>query len=487
MQEQSSTPLQLKKLQEGGFKEEPLEVDSFWNRSLWVQMGVFFGVAGALTLPWGGGTSGVLLTLCCLAYLAHHLVSKFSKCLSKVRDPCHIPQDLARRPMSRVTLSSLEWWFLGVMVLYPILVTLNILFLVNPILPRYFDRPSHFLLIPPLYFAIRHSGITSKPLVQGAIVGSLGAGLIAIYQWAALGVVRPGGWSNPVSFSAVALILVCISLVPLSLPRFWNSIRWLSALLGITAVFLANTRGTFIAIPFLAWMLIRWSLKEHPHRLKWSFLAPVVTVIVLILAPYSQQRLVRSTASEVASLFSGSNSNLMSQFISKELFSKWYFFEGYPKGHSKEYSEDFVPEQSISERWERLRVAWVLFAKNPWWGVGYGQYLSQANELRSQGFIKSPWVSNHHAHNNYLHLAAEMGMMGIFVYLLQLFFIYMMGHHSQRHFSRGLGPMLKVFVVGQGIYSLSDAQFSNTLTSSFFIVMTSTLVAVTFNEIFNEI
>ena len=110
------------------------------------------------------------------------------------------------------------------MVSCPVVVASNIFALVEPVRWRYFDDPSRFLMAIPIYVALRRTRSTPTAFVQGAIVGVAGAGLIAGYQFFVLDNPRPGGFMNPVSFSNIALLLICISLMPVELSRTW---RWL--------------------------------------------------------------------------------------------------------------------------------------------------------------------------------------------------------------------------------------------------------------------
>ena len=388
---------------------------------------MFLAMTGVLILP-GGAASALILLVCSIAYL------------------------IDGRPEWRLyTLTKYELWFLGSITLYPIVVAFNVFVFVDPVAWRYFDGPSRFLFALPIYLAIRMSRATPDAVVRGAIIGSACAGLLSSYQFVVLGDPRPGGFVNPVSFSSIALLLVCMALVPTPLPRTWRWLRALGVVLGAVAVLLANTRGTFVAIPFLVWMMGDWFWSNRSGLRKWRVLAPVAIVGMLLIIPYSQQRIVDVTFSELSNLREPNSSST-----------------------------------SMYNRLERQKAAWFLFEKHPWSGVGFGQYWTELQRLRSQGFVRDIEASGYHAHNQFLHLAAEMGVAGVLVYLLHLACIFQAGRHCCHRRSYGMGVMLKTFSIGQGIYSLADAQLSINITCTFFAMTAAILAALAFNELDSE-
>ena len=313
---------------------------------------------------------------------------------------------------------------------------------------RYFDDPSRFLMAIPIYVALRRKRSAPTAFIQGSIVGVAGAGLIAGYQFFVLDNPRPGGFMNPVSFSNIALLLICISLMPVELPRIWRWLRVSAVVLGGVAVVLANSRGSFLAVPILALVTSPWFYSRRPRLKKWIVLVPATLVGVLLLIPNTQQRIVQATAAELTSL-----------------------------------GEPNALPTPISERLARMKAAWLTFKKHPWFGIGHGQYPFELRRLNREGLVGGIAAPGTHAHNNYLHLAAEMGIVGLAVYLLLLFCIFEAGRYSCRRGFDNVGVMLKAFAIGQGIFSLGDTQFSINTTCTFFAMTSAVLVALAFNAV----
>ena len=385
---------------------------------------LFAAAASVLVLP-AGAAGGLVLLACSVAYLTRDWSVPR-------RNPLHLRELL----------------FIGALLSYPVLAALNVFAVVEPVRWRYFDDPSRFLMAIPIYVALRMARSTPTAFVQGSIVGVAGAGLLAGYQFFVLEDPRPGGFMNPVSFSNIALLLICISLMPVELPRTWRRLRVAAVVLGGVAVVLANSRGAFLAVPILALAISPWFYSRRPRLKKWVVLVPVTFVGILLLIPHTQQRIVQATAAELTSL-----------------------------------REPGGSLTSVSERLERMKAAWLMFEKHPWFGVGHGQYFFELRKLNREGLVGDIAASGTHAHNNYLHLAAEMGAAGLAVYLLLLLCIFETGRYCRRRGVDNVGVMLMAFAIGQGIFSLTDTQFSINITCTFFAMASAVLVALAFNAI----
>lgn len=85
-----------------------------------------------------------------------------------------------------------------------------------------------------------------------------------------------------------------------------------------------------------------------------------------------------------------------------------------------------TPENfAVVERMAHLQAAWGMFTYSPLTGIGPGSYTpayeGHAAETFIPPFTVHPWyLSRGHAHNYYLHIAAEAGVVGLATYVLLL-------------------------------------------------------------------
>ena len=396
-----------------------------WRSSYWMDAGLFSAMAFILVVPTGGASASVLLA-CSLAFLMFR----------------------NSRHFAGMHIGTRERWFIASMALYPVTVGLSFLLNARPISWNFLDNPSRFLLALFIYYAIRRSRITPVGLVTGSIVGATGAGVLAIFQWTALDMPRPGGFVNPIPFGDIAVLLIFMASIPISLPKPWRLLRFPGIGLGVAAVILAQARGAWVAIPFLAWLAMEW----YPGRC--YDIVKRCALVIIVGGPLSIAFLVLSKSTIVTS---GSLHDPLS----------------------------LIRIDSLVTRIETWEAAWTLLSEYPWTGVGVGQYAVEARMLlETSGLSPEQLLSaTSHAHNDYLHLGATMGIVGIVSYLLPVILIYLVGRYLCYQECSTMGVMLKMFAVGQGIFSLTQTQLSHNISTTFFATTAVCLVALGFNDL----
>lgn len=92
---------------------------------------------------------------------------------------------------------------------------------------------------------------------------------------------------------------------------------------------------------------------------------------------------------------------------------------------------------AIVERMSHLQVAWAMFQRYPLTGVGPGNYSIAYETPWRAGqppLAPHPWYeSRGHAHNYYLHMAAEAGLLGLGAYLALLAILALNSAQALRH------------------------------------------------------
>lgn len=149
--------------------------------------------------------------------------------------------------------------------------------------PLAFDNPPagwrdvgtnlQFLMLAPLVLAMSQTPRSDVfgLFLWGARVGAIIGFGIAIVQVVFLDHLRAkGGMANPIPFSNVALLAGAFSLVGLQRLGGWQRVvALIAALSGVGACLLSQTRGSLLALPFVAAILIahNWPLiRAYPQR-----------------------------------------------------------------------------------------------------------------------------------------------------------------------------------------------------------------------------
>ena len=404
-------------------------------------IGMFLAMALTLALP-TGAAGGLVLLVCSIVYLTRY-----------------------QHQIDLHTTSRHEFLFLGSLFLYPLAVVVSCLALVDPILGRHFDNPLRFLLALPIYWAIRKSGITPDALVIGAITGASIAGILAIYQGTILEYDRSSGFTNSISFAHITLLLICIALIPVSLPVFWHRLRACGVGLGMIALFLSQTLGAWIAIPALVFLMRAWFYERYKMNRWWIAVVAVASIGLLFLIFQMK--------------FSTEHERIPRQNLIQLEESGWL--------------ASIVPYTPAICRAELWKAGWTFFSRHPWTGIGFDQYGSEVRKLQEEGSTSftgcvlagsgGHGTITMHAHNDFIEIAATMGGLAISTYLLPLILIFYIGHYCCRRHEYDMGTILKVCAVAHGIFSLTQSQFQHNISTTFFILTAVTLVALAMNRI----
>jgi O-antigen ligase len=92
-----------------------------------------------------------------------------------------------------------------------------------------------------------------------------------------------------------------------------------------------------------------------------------------------------------------------------------------------------TPENyALVERMVHWQVAGNMFLSSPWTGVGIGNFNVLFNKFGVQGWI----YPRGHAHNYYLHLLAEVGIVGFLGYMTMLITSFVVGFRALRRVRR---------------------------------------------------
>jgi O-antigen ligase len=99
---------------------------------------------------------------------------------------------------------------------------------------------------------------------------------------------------------------------------------------------------------------------------------------------------------------------------------------------------------AVVERMAQVWAGWKMFLAHPLLGVGPGNYTAAYQE-----FTAGPWfASRGHAHNYYLQIAAEAGVLGLVAYLILLGSIVRALYQGRRHTSDSMRRAILIGICG---------------------------------------
>lgn len=126
---------------------------------------------------------------------------------------------------------------------------------------------------------------------------------------------------------------------------------------------------------------------------------------------------------------------------------------------------DITPENyAVIERLAHWQAAIDMFHSSPWLGVGFGNY-----EFVYECFRLLNWPEPlGHAHNYYLNLLAEVGVLGLLGFLKVMLAMFILFVQALRH-PDALSRMLVVGVVGALVYLLVHSFFDNLFVNNLFL------------------
>ncbi|MEM7400516.1 MAG: O-antigen ligase family protein [Pseudomonadota bacterium] len=259
-----------------------------------------------------------------------------------------------------------------------------------------YERYVRFLLFVPLYLFVRKYQLELAPIFSwGLLLGCLVIGLVAIYQYHVLNMPQPMGARqiNRFGFAAVTFFL----LLTLQVIFRWRA-KWILlaattvSIVIIYGITLNNTRGAMLCVfPFM--LLLMFQFRNDFDRKKiLLFLLVSVGILALFLHP-------RSPVAQ-------------------------YYYMGF------EQLSLFVqdPMQNYKNSWGvRFLLMYhgiVIFLQSPILGTGLGDYRQDIESMMNAGqlLVNDPLMLQG-AHNIFIHILAETGLVGFFVFVLFVFIL----------------------------------------------------------------
>jgi putative inorganic carbon (HCO3(-)) transporter len=119
---------------------------------------------------------------------------------------------------------------------------------------------------------------------------------------------------------------------------------------------------------------------------------------------------------------------------------------------------------AVVERLAHWQAALIMAEHHPWWGVGFGNYAVAYDAYRLINWDEALG----HAHNYYLNILAEAGMIGTLAYSLMWLFILGTTWHAQQH-PHKMARLLVAGLMGSWAYILTHSLLDNLYVNNIFV------------------
>ena len=316
------------------------------------------------------------------------------------------------------------------------------------------ERPARMLLAVSalaLVLALRPS---RRALWWGAGAGALAALPFIAWQRLGLGIERPGGWINAITFGDLSLLLGLLALAgALDLRSRPQQVllAGLGGLAGIAASVLTGTRGGWLVLPLMALVLL--------PRLR-------------ALGPRHGGVLLGAGAALLAVVWFAPGFGMHARFVGGlEEAQNWY-------------RKDVV-WTNVGTRLELWKGALMLIGERPLLGRDFNAGRARLAEYASEGKLNPMVLELPHLHNDGLQAMATGGVLGFAFWSATLlaplaFFLRRLGRDARApHFAAALGGVL--VVLGYIGFGLTEVIFWSMKGSLFYALMVFMLVGFCLN------
>ena len=260
---------------------------------------------------------------------------------------------------------------------------------------RGFDRPLRFLLAVPVLLLILRFPPRLSWLWGGLALGALGAGGLALWMKLVDGVERAGGFLHVIQFGNLSMLMGVLCFAGLGWAvvqrqrNVWVVFLLLGAVLGMLGSLMSCSRGGWVGLPVVGYVLYRGYGRQLPIVVKVGAVVAMLTLVatVYLLPQTGVQQRVEAAVSDISHYVTGVET-----------------------------------DTSLGLRFEMWKGASHLIAERPLLGWGEAGYRDELRELGEQGVISPMAAEFGHAHNEFIDAFAKRGVVGLAV-LLMLYLI----------------------------------------------------------------
>lgn len=256
---------------------------------------------------------------------------------------------------------------------------------------RELDGASRCLLALPVFWLLLSVRLSPLCWWLGVMCGALIAGILASWQKWGLGMPRAEGFTHVIQFGDLSLLLGILSLAGIGLVlqsqmryrSYWLICALLAGSAGLLASLLSGSRGGWIGLPFVAWILWRAYAPWFSRQLKMILLTSACILPLLIYA-------------------------IPQTGVATRIHAAWQDIHLYQQAEVN---------TSLGARFEMWQLAIQLIPQRPWLGWGEADYMQKKQALITAGQVTPVIAPFDHVHNDLLDATLKRGLFGLLALL----------------------------------------------------------------------
>lgn len=249
-----------------------------------------------------------------------------------------------------------------------------------------YDSPIRFILaIPALLLLLAYP---PKPSFfwGGLAVGAILAGLLTGWQNLFAGDMRAGGYTNPIQYGNISLLLgiLCLGGLGWAFSQrragLWTGLLSAGAVMGMLGSLFTGSRGSWICLPFSLFILYKCHGGKFPKRyIVGSLVAIIVCSSIIYVTPRTEVKARISLATSEA----------------------------------RDYFKNGNPDSSVGARFEMWRIGMMIFPEHPFLGWGQAGMMERKAKLIKEGAANAVIADHTHLHNEYIDALVKRGIPGL--------------------------------------------------------------------------
>jgi len=316
---------------------------------------------------------------------------------------------------------------------------------------KYLDHRIRLMFIIPIFFLLKRIKIEQTALWYSVCAGSAVSGVYAVISrfWLSPGV-RVGGSYHSIAFGDLAIVMAFMSLAAINFFRKKHNayavIPIVAFLLGAIASLLSGSKGAWIAFPAFA-VIVFFYLGNLINM--WLRILICITACIVFFSTY------HIPGAGVAERIQGMKNEL------------------------SDYQADHRSKNSIAERMEGWKAAWIIFKDHPVTGAGVGNFKPIVLRMIANGEISNSIAKYSQPHSLYLYVMAECGIIGFFaitsVFIVPLWVMISLARKNP--FQRDIAYGGIILITGFMHFGLTESIFGRNINISFYVIMLAVVLS----------